>query len=250
MQCLIRRGGVLALVLWMTSSASAQAPRPEGGRGGLMRMLPLLAALDADGNGEISAAEMDQAVKVLKSLDRNNDGKLTEDELRPTEMRRPEGRGEERGEGPRRGPAEDDTVAQLMAFDKNADGKLSKEELPERMQAILVRADANKDGFVTREELAALSAAGPGGGRREGGRGEPGRGEFGRGGEGRGPGGPGGQGGPGGGFGRGGFGNPAAMLDRWFEFDTDKDGKLSREELTKMFERQSGTAPRGERPPE
>ena len=41
----------------------------------------------------------------------------------------------------------------MMAFDKNGDGKLAKDELPERMQSLMDRADANKDGFVDRAEL-------------------------------------------------------------------------------------------------
>lgn len=48
-------------------------------------------------------------------------------------------------------------VKRLMAFDKNGDGKLTKEELNDaRLNALFDRADANKDGFVTREELTAL----------------------------------------------------------------------------------------------
>ncbi|MFQ3167489.1 MAG: hypothetical protein ACI8QI_000015 [Limisphaerales bacterium] len=49
-----------------------------------MRMFPVMAALDKDGNGEISAEEIKGAVAALKKLDKNKDGKLTEDELRPS----------------------------------------------------------------------------------------------------------------------------------------------------------------------
>jgi len=48
-----------------------------------MRFHPLLAALDADHDGEISAAEMQNAPAALKTLDRNHDGKLTPDEILP-----------------------------------------------------------------------------------------------------------------------------------------------------------------------
>ena len=44
-------------------------------------------------------------------------------------------------------------VVRLMQYDKNSDGKLSKEELPERMGTYLERADADKDGFLTADEL-------------------------------------------------------------------------------------------------
>ena len=44
---------------------------------------PLMQALDADGDGVISAKEIKSAAKALKSLDANRDGKLTQDELLP-----------------------------------------------------------------------------------------------------------------------------------------------------------------------
>jgi hypothetical protein len=47
---------------------------------------PVLAALDADHDGEISAWEIDRAAAALKKLDRNRDGYLTADELLPLEM--------------------------------------------------------------------------------------------------------------------------------------------------------------------
>jgi hypothetical protein len=47
---------------------------------------PILAALDTDHDGEISAWEVDHAAAALKRLDRNHDGYLTADELIPFEM--------------------------------------------------------------------------------------------------------------------------------------------------------------------
>ncbi len=47
---------------------------------------PVLAALDADHDGEISAWEIEHAAQSLKKLDRNHDGYLTADELIPFEM--------------------------------------------------------------------------------------------------------------------------------------------------------------------
>jgi Ca2+-binding EF-hand superfamily protein len=107
---------------------------------------PIMQALDADGDGELSAKEIENATAALKTLDKDNDGKLTREELRPA----PGGRGP--GQGPVAAMAQQ-MVAQLMTFDKNSDGKLSKDELPERMQPLVERADANKDGFVDRAEL-------------------------------------------------------------------------------------------------
>ena len=59
-------------------------PGGPGGPGGFMRMFPIMAALDADGNGEISAEEIKAAPAALKKLDKNKDGKLTDAELLPS----------------------------------------------------------------------------------------------------------------------------------------------------------------------
>ena len=48
-----------------------------------MRIHPVLAALDADHDGVISAAEIQNAPAALKTLDKNGDGRLTPDELIP-----------------------------------------------------------------------------------------------------------------------------------------------------------------------
>jgi EF hand len=103
-------------------------------------------------------------------------------------------------------------VTGMMAFDKSKSGKLTKEMVTDaRLRRLFDRADANKDGVVTKEELMALAAqldaeypqgegrggfGGPGG-RGPGGPGPGGGGRGGRGPGGRGPGGP-GAGGPGG----------------------------------------------------
>ena len=181
---------------------------PRGGRPNMMTFMPVLIALDADKNGEISGKEMANAAVALKSLDKNNDGKLTEDELRPNRPPggfgggRPGGdqqgrdgdrgnmRGGEQGRGgfggrpggdqgqgrggfggpPQGGGARPDPaemVERLMAFDKNKDGKLGKDELSERMAGIITRADTDKDGFASKEELTKMAA------QRGGGRGGP-----------------------------------------------------------------------------
>ncbi|HEX3152650.1 MAG TPA: hypothetical protein VHR66_31550 [Gemmataceae bacterium] len=102
--------------------------------------------------------------------------------------------------GGEKGAPAGDIVTRMMAFDKNKDGKLTRDEITdERLLRLFDRADTNKDGVVTKEELEALAAKeGQGGGRGQGGPG--GRGPGGPGGPGGGPGGPGGgPGGPGGG---------------------------------------------------
>ena len=58
--------------------------RGPGGPGGdAMRRMSLMAALDTNSDGTIDATEIEQSSKSLKTLDKNSDGKLTPDELRP-----------------------------------------------------------------------------------------------------------------------------------------------------------------------
>src|SRR5664279_2059098 len=64
--------------------------RPPGGggfghhfRGGPPPPMPIMTALDANEDGELDATEIANASAALKTLDKNSDGKLTIDELRP-----------------------------------------------------------------------------------------------------------------------------------------------------------------------
>ena len=76
-------------------------PRREGaqrGDGQRPPVPPLIAALDLNHDGVIDADEIAKASESLKKLDKNGDGKLTMEELRPP---RPEGAPEG---GPQDGP--------------------------------------------------------------------------------------------------------------------------------------------------
>ena len=153
---------LVAVALLASEAAMAQPPGGraggrEGGRG--MFRMPLMTALDTDGDGEISSKEIDEAPARLRTLDANKDGKLTMDELRPAGFGGPGGFGG--------GAGGEEMVNRLMEYDTDKDGKLNAEDLPERMRNIITRSDANKDGVVTREELLALSRQ-EGGMRREG----------------------------------------------------------------------------------
>jgi len=119
-------------------------PRPEPlriqrARSAFMRENPVLAALDADHDGEISAAEIQNAPAALRTLDKNGDRRLTSSEVLP------------------------DPVAIVVAlflsdFDANGDGKITKDERlnpnAARFRNLLDAADQDRDGFVTGEELA------------------------------------------------------------------------------------------------
>jgi hypothetical protein len=56
---------------------------------------PIIAALDTDGDGVISADEIEKAAASLRKLDKNGDGQLTPDEYRPKPPKR---------DGPQGGP--------------------------------------------------------------------------------------------------------------------------------------------------
>lgn len=102
-----------------------------------MRVHPVLAALDTNGDGEISASEIRNASASLRMLDANGDGKLTESELRP--------------DGAVLGASNI-----MLALDANGDGKITPNErkgpLAARFAGVLNRADKGK-GYITVEDL-------------------------------------------------------------------------------------------------
>jgi len=73
---------------------------PGGPEGQRFPRMPLMAALDPNNDGVIDEKEIEQASKSLKTLDKNSDGKITMEELRP---QRPDG---PRGDRPNRPPPE------------------------------------------------------------------------------------------------------------------------------------------------
>ena len=164
--------------------------RPESGRGGFGGGAPrgpggfgsplaVIAALDVDGNGEISAQEIDLAVVSLRKLDRNKDGKLDRSEMGGAG---PDGRGPGFGGVGMGGPGGGDVSSfMLQRFDADKDGKLTGDEIPERMRENLEGIDTNKDKSIDKSELKAMASRVQRGGRggfgggRQGDGGRPGR---------------------------------------------------------------------------
>ena len=144
-------------VVTLATAAAAQPPEggpPERGPGGPPHD-PLRAALDTDGDHELSADEIKNAATAVAKLDRNGDGRIDNEEFRPPrppgpprgdfsegrpprgdrpegrpprEGRRPPGDGE-RPEGGPRGPSPERFVERAMSFDADGDGKLDKAEM-------------------------------------------------------------------------------------------------------------------------
>jgi len=104
-----------------------------------MRANPVLAALDADGDGEISAAEIMKSPAALRKLDRNGDGSLTPDEVIPDKVA-------------------NQAAMIVRVLDTDRDGKISLAEQAtdeaRPLRDLLEGADRNHDGVVTAEELA------------------------------------------------------------------------------------------------
>ena len=81
-----------------------RGPGVQGRMGGQRPMMPIIEALDLNKDGIIQAEELARASKSLATLDKNEDGKLTPDELRPPQLRGRGGFQGPGGEGRRGGP--------------------------------------------------------------------------------------------------------------------------------------------------
>jgi Ca2+-binding EF-hand superfamily protein len=131
----------------------------ERTRPAFMRFHPVIAALDADHNGEISADEIHYAARALLTLDRNRDGMITEEEFLPDPVEnqlvlifsRLDTNGDGRiVESERKGPVAEHYRELLDQADRNHDGIVTEQELKDEIRR---RADLNRDGVVTWEEM-------------------------------------------------------------------------------------------------
>ena len=184
------------LIIFNDSTAMGQGGGQRGGQRGGQGMRggqtpPLLRVFDADGDGELSTEEINGAVQKLEKLDRNSDGRLTAEELRPQGRGQggPRGGGRQQRDGMQRGrngqqqgggrrgqsgggrpggngggrggdPAQADAlfVQQIMELDQNKDNAISRDELPEHMHEALDASDSDKDGKANGKELQVLAS--------------------------------------------------------------------------------------------
>lgn len=144
-----------------TTSTSDSGPRRgPGGRGGPRGGHPVVRAIDTDKNHELSATEIASASASLLTLDANQDGSVSAEELQPARPSdAPDRPGRDRSADARKGGPRARPVSPVMlALDANSDGALSAAEIT-NAAASLRALDANSDGKLTPDELRPLPPA-------------------------------------------------------------------------------------------
>jgi Ca2+-binding EF-hand superfamily protein len=134
--------------LGMGGAPMGQGPMANGPMGGWMPGFDF-ATFDADGDGKVTPAEIAaRRAAEAAALDANGDGKLSAEELVAADMRHALLRAQAR------------VAARIAAQDADGDGMLSAAELalPPGPQGMFDRLDADNDGAVTQDELAAAEA--------------------------------------------------------------------------------------------
>ncbi len=139
------------------SGAEGGGPGFPGGPMGMMQMMPLMKVLDTDQDGTLSASEIANASKALVQLDKNGDGIISSEEMRPDPSAMPGGFA---GAGPGAGGQFAGAMMGKMfeKSDANGDGKLSGDEIPERMRDKMGMIDKDGDGAITKAEFAVMAA--------------------------------------------------------------------------------------------
>jgi hypothetical protein len=132
----------------LASAALVAVAAPEGHDGGAMAQR--LKQADTNGDGMISKQEAQALPRLLKhfdEIDTNHDQQLSADELRAFHEKMHGEKGKHRG-------------GMLKKLDTDGDGRISRAEAQAapRLAEHFDEIDANKDGFITMEEMKAAHA--------------------------------------------------------------------------------------------
>ena len=131
---------VAALTALALGAVASLAIADQGDHPRRGKMIERLKAADTNADGLISRSEAVALPRIadrFDAIDANKDGQVSFEELRAA-----------RGKHGRHG-------GHFNRVDTDNDGKVSKAEALAAAEALFTRADANADGFVTREEMGA-----------------------------------------------------------------------------------------------
>lgn len=134
------------------SAAANRGPNPN--LPNAVQVDPLLSALDKNHDKEIAAEEIADSPAVLRTFDKNQDGKLTQDELSP-QNGQPGGQ-----QRPRRGPGIMRMMKAHSALDTNESDTIDGKEIEDAAET-LRKLDGNKDGKLTDDEVGFKSMGPP-----------------------------------------------------------------------------------------
>lgn len=138
--------------LVLSASAVARAETAPASSRPVRVASPVMAALDTDGNGVLSAAEIAASPGALIALDINDDGFVTPDELRATTPAANEARA-------LRFSRMASGLSLVVTLDANHDGDIQPMEIANAVSS-LKRLDLNGDGLISRDELRLVPARG------------------------------------------------------------------------------------------
>jgi Ca2+-binding EF-hand superfamily protein len=127
---------------------------------------PVMTALDSDRDHVISAAEIGNAPNALLTLDKNKDGKLSKEEMRPRPPANRGGNGQQQARGQKNNRDTDNTrqgsrriqrrqhppLPALQAMDTDNNQELSAAEIANAPKALL-KLDTNGDGRLSHNEV-------------------------------------------------------------------------------------------------